>query len=120
MDPKIKNRPDRHGTHVAPFRTNKAIIYKTQETCGICGRPVDKSLPFPDPMSKCIDHLVPISRGGHPSDLSNLQLAHMICNRTKSNRLMASRQTEAQSVPNMSDLPQSRDWRAYKIEREIE
>lgn len=113
-------RADRRGTHETQFRKNQQIIYKTQEICGICGRPVDQSLKFPDPMSRCIDHIVPISRGGHPSAMSNLQLAHLVCNRAKSDRLAGNKSMKAQEQPNNRNLPQSRDWRHYKIEREIE
>lgn len=113
-------RADRRGTHETQFRKNQQIIYKTQEICGICGRPVDMSLKFPDPMSRCIDHIVPISRGGHPSAMSNLQLAHLVCNRAKADRLAGNKSMKAQEQPNNRNLPQSRDWRHYKIEREIE
>lgn len=112
-----KMRADKHGTHVTQFRKNKEIIYATQEICGICGRPVDKSLKFPDPMSKCVDHIVPIARGGHPSAMSNLQLAHLVCNRAKSDRLAGNKSMQAQDQPNNRNLPQSRDWRHYKLER---
>ena len=44
-------------------------------------------LKYPDPMSKTVDHIIPIAKGGHPSDLSNLQLAHRCCNRQKSDKL---------------------------------
>lgn len=113
-------RADRRGTHETQFRKNQQIIYKTQEICGICGRPVDMSLKFPDPMSRCIDHIVPISRGGHPSAMSNLQLAHLVCNRAKADRLAGNKSMKAQEVPNNRNLPQTRSWRDYKIEREIE
>lgn len=112
-----KLRADRHGTHAQQFRNNKALIMKTQDVCGICGRPVDKSLKFPDPMSACIDHIVPIARGGHPSAMNNLQLAHLVCNRAKSDRLAGNKSMQAQDQPNNRNLPQSRDWRHYKVER---
>lgn len=53
-------RLDRDGTHQAQFNKNKRKIYKTQNICGICGLPVDMSLKYPDPMSKSIDHIIPI------------------------------------------------------------
>lgn len=108
-------RADRHGTHETQFRKNQAIIYKTQQVCGICGRPVDQSLRFPDPMSRCIDHIVPIARGGHPSAMSNLQLAHLACNRAKADKLAGNKSAKLQEQPNNRNLPQSRDWRNYKI-----
>ena len=111
---KDQRREDRKGTHVTQFRKNQQIIYRTQEVCGICGRPVDQTLKFPDPMSRCIDHIVPISRGGHPSAMSNLQLAHLACNRAKADRLAGNKSKAAQDVPNNRNLPQSRSWRDFK------
>lgn len=80
-------RPDKEGVHRRVYDKNKARILKTQEVCGICGKPVDKSLRFPHPLSPVVDHIIPINRGGHPSDIDNLQLAHMTCNRAKSDKL---------------------------------
>lgn len=48
-------------------------------TCGICLGPVDRELVWPDPMSKSLDHILPLSRGGsHTAD--NAQCAHLVCN----------------------------------------
>ena len=47
--------------------------------CGICNEPVDKKLVWPDPRSKSLDHVKPLSKGGHHV-LSNVQLAHLECN----------------------------------------
>lgn len=33
--------------------------------CGICDEPVDQTLKFPDRMSPSLDHILPLSRGGH-------------------------------------------------------
>ena len=74
-------RLDRVGTHRSQFDKNRKKIYATQTICGICGKPVDFSLKFPDPMSPTIDHIIPVAKGGHPSDIDNLQLAHFYCNR---------------------------------------
>ena len=50
--------------------------------CGICGDPVDAGLSYPDPGSKSLDHIVPLSRGGGHT-LDNVQLAHLFCNLSK-------------------------------------
>lgn len=57
--------------------------------CGLCGCDVDLSARLPDPMSPSVDHISPVSRGGsnHPD---NLQLAHLLCNKSKGNRSHAS------------------------------
>ena len=76
-------RPDHNGTQRAQFESNKKKIYATQRVCGICGKPVDFGFKFPHPLSPTIDHIIPVAKGGHPSDISNLQLAHFTCNRQK-------------------------------------
>lgn len=60
-----RNRPDKDGTHRGAFEKNKKKIYATQTVCGICGKPVDFSLKYPHPLSPCIDHIIPIAKGGH-------------------------------------------------------
>ena len=44
-------RPDRIGPHRVAFEKNKKIILKTQNICGICGKPVDTRLKHPHPLS---------------------------------------------------------------------
>lgn len=108
-------RPDHDGTHRVQFEKNKKKIYATQTICGICGKPVDMSLKYPHPLSRCIDHIIPVARGGHPSDINNLQLAHWTCNRQKSDKIM--RPTvgdEVKEVISNRMLPHSMDWTKYK------
>lgn len=109
-----RNRPDKDGTHRGAFEKNKKKIYATQTVCGICGMPVDFSIKYPHPLSPCIDHIIPVSKGGHPSDIDNMQLAHMMCNRQKSDKL-AEKTIEAQeeTIGN-SNLPHTFDWTKYR------
>ncbi len=107
-------RPDQDGPHRLAFERNKKKILATQDVCGICGKPVDFSYRFPHPLSPCIDHIIPIARGGHPSDLENLQLAHLTCNRAKSDKLLRSDGKESAEVISNRLLPQSCDWAAYR------
>lgn len=79
-------RPDRT-VFRSQFQANRKIILATQSVCGICGRPVDKSLKSPDPMSATVDHIIPVSKKGDPVSLDNLQLAHRCCNRKKSDNM---------------------------------
>lgn len=109
----IRYRPDKDGTHRGAFEKNKKKIFATQTVCGICGRPVDFSLKYPDPLSPCIDHIIPLAKGGHPSDLENLQLAHWTCNRQKSDKLMEKKEITEEVVSNRN-LPHTFDWRHYK------
>ena len=104
----------RYGTHRGAFEKNKKKIYQTQRVCGICGKPVDFNLKYPSPLAPCIDHIIPISKGGHPSDIENMQLAHWTCNRQKSDKL-----TEKKMVDQNADvisnriLPHSLDWKNF-------
>lgn len=109
------NRPDRVGAHRTEFDKNKRRILATQDTCGICGKPVDKALKFPHPLSPTIDHIIPVDKGGHPSSLDNLQLAHFCCNRAKSNKVRPSSAATGRNEPLSNRvLPQSMDWAAYR------
>lgn len=109
-------RPDRSGSHRVAYEKNRKRIMKTQSVCGICGKPVDKKLKAPHPLSPCIDHIVPVNKGGHPSDIANLQLAHMTCNRQKSDKLFASGASSKDKglVMGNRNLPHSVDWLNYK------
>lgn len=111
--PKANLRPDHNGTQRAQFESNKRKIYATQTVCGICGKEVDFGIKFPHPMSPCIDHIIPVSKGGHPSDINNLQLAHMCCNRYKSDKFAPQKQDFSTGIELVSNrnLPQTFDWK---------
>lgn len=106
-------REDKRGPHRVAFEKNKKVILKTRAHCGICGQIVDKRLKYPNPMSAVIDHVIPISKGGHPSAIQNLQLAHWSCNRHKSDKLVAVGQTVEPKILSNRNLPQSRDWSRF-------
>ncbi len=109
---RANTRPDHNGTQRAQFESNKRRIYATQTVCGICGKPVDFSIRFPHPLSPCIDHIIPVSKGGHPSDIQNMQLAHMCCNRFKSDKLTVKVQfAQQQGAVGNRNLPQTFDWK---------
>ena len=105
-------RPDHNGTQRAQFESNKKKIYATQRVCGICGKPVDFGFKFPHPLSPTIDHIIPVAKGGHPSDMSNLQLAHMTCNRQKSDKIKPNQDfsTGSELISNRV-LPLTFDWK---------
>ncbi len=106
-------RPERQGSHRANYERNKKRILATQNICGICGKPVDKSLKYGDPMAPTIDHIIPVAKNGHPSDIENLQLAHWICNRQKSDKIFKVNKEEKIVIGNRN-LPQSIDWKTYR------
>lgn len=107
---KQKRRADQEGTFRQAFTKNKRKILMSQDTCGICGRPVDKSLRYPDPMCATVDHIIPIAKGGHPSDITNLQLAHFCCNRLKSDKYM---EPQRNSDVKKTAIYQSCDWQNF-------
>lgn len=107
-------RADKTGPHRTEADKNKKRILKTQNTCGICGKPVDKKIKYPEPLSPVIDHIIPINKGGHPSDINNMQLAHFYCNRQKSDKLFAGGQEVKKDVIGNRNLPQTMDWVLYK------
>ncbi len=109
-------RKDEIGQHRTALEKNKKKIFATQTVCALCGKPVDFSLKYPNPLAPSIDHIVPINRGGHPSDISNLQLAHWTCNRQKADKLQkegGDRIIPGKLISNRN-LPQSADWSKYK------
>ena len=107
-------RPEKQGSHRTAYEKNKKRILATQNTCGICGKPVDLSLKYPHPMSPTIDHIIPVAKNGHPSDLSNLQLSHFSCNRQKSDKLFKKKEVFEPVVLGNRNLPQSFPWATYK------
>lgn len=107
-------RADKTGAHRSAYEKNKKRILKTQQTCGICGQQVDKNLKFPNPLSPVIDHIIPVAKGGHPSDIENLQLAHFCCNRQKSDKLFNMGKEAKEDVIGNRNLPQLTDWAKYK------
>ena len=50
--------------------------------CALCDAPLDAALAYPHPLSKSVDHIVPLSKGGS-HEQSNLQWAHLVCNNRK-------------------------------------
>lgn len=106
----------RYGTHRGAFEKNKKKIYATQSCCGICGKPVDFSLKYPHPLSACIDHIIPVAKGGHPSDIDNLQLAHWTCNRQKSDKIPTQSLQKREEIVSNRVLPQSMDWTKYRAQ----
>lgn len=91
--------PKKQGQQTNPRRSNGhrrdqvvALVYRTEDECGICGKPVDKQLPYidpstgkPHPWAKSVDEIVPVSLGGDPFDRRNCRLAHRICNVKRGN-----------------------------------
>lgn len=110
------NRPDRVGDHRTAFEKNRQIILHTQKICALCGQEVDFSFKYPHPLSPAIDHIIPVSKGGHPSDLANLQLTHRACNRAKSDKLFieqAKKESKSEEDTKI-EIPLHYDWLSYQ------
>lgn len=118
MAQKKPRRADHQGPQRKLYEQNRKIIFATQKICAICGKPVDFSLKFPDPMSATCDHIIPIDRGGDPSSIDNLQLAHLCCNREKGDNILRNRaaQSPEAEITN-TNLPLHVDWVNYKAKR---
>lgn len=116
MTPKTKPYRIDHGKAKQAYQKNRRTVLAQAEVCALCGLPIDKSLRFPDPMSATVDHIVPISKGGHPSDPQNLQPAHLICNQMKAAKETIEANTKEkgkkQEIGNRA-LPKSFDWLNY-------
>lgn len=102
---RLAKRPDKSGPFRSAYETNRKIILATQSVCAICGGVVDKTLKSPHPLSPSIDHIIPVALGGHPSDLSNLQLTHRACNRQKGKKIIT------EKVVKTNNFYQSFDWK---------
>ena len=59
------------------------IAERDNWTCQLCGGAVDRDTTVPHPEAATLDHVVPLSKCGEHSE-TNVQLAHFICNSTKS------------------------------------
>lgn len=62
------------------------IFERDSWVCGICSKPIDPNLEWPDPMSASLDHIVPLAAGGK-HERTNCQAAHYGCNSRKGARL---------------------------------
>jgi len=58
---------------------SKAVLSPEFLVCGICYGEIDKTIPWPHPMSKSVDLIVPWKKGGRPEP-GNVRPAHLGCN----------------------------------------
>jgi len=73
----------------------KTLIERDGRRCQICCLPIYFNAPYQrtrggsrqtHPCAPTVDHIVPVSRGGRRGELSNLRLAHRLCNQSRSAR----------------------------------
>jgi uncharacterized protein YdaU (DUF1376 family) len=82
----------------------QAILERDGAVCGICACQVSVE-------SAEIDHIIPISSGGHPDDVRNLQLSHPICNHKKGAR----GPQRHHSLPPLSGITRSNTQSNFRI-----
>ena len=96
----MRHTPPRRDQSGGAYRNLRARVFREEDICCICGKPVDKSLPGAHPMGPTLEHTTPWSRGG-TNTRDNVHLAHRSCNIRKGNG------TNARVTP---PIPTSRDW----------
>lgn len=85
-----RQRARKYGCVYDPSVTLKKLIERDGLRCAICGGMCDPNdhtwSEYTGPMSPSIDHIIPMAKGGgHEWD--NVQIAHVICNSNKGDRL---------------------------------
>lgn len=79
-------------------------VLREEDTCWICGEPVDKTLPHGQPGSPEVDEVVPVSLGGSPFDRNNCRLSHRLCNVRRGNG------TKGKARRKLAALTTTRRW----------
>lgn len=66
----------------------REVFERDHWICQLCGEPVDGDLGYPNAMSASLDHRIPLAKGG-THVWENVQLAHLVCNRSKGATLVS-------------------------------
>ena len=70
-------------------RISLAIHERDNWTCWLCREPVEPYAGQFSPRMASVDHVIPRSKGGHPTDPANLRTACHQCNSAKSDKILA-------------------------------
>ena len=81
-----KHQALKSGSGHSPYR-ELDIFERDGWACQLCGRRINRRLRHPHRLSKTIDHIVPLSKGGFDCP-KNVQAAHFGCNSGKQARLI--------------------------------
>lgn len=84
---KHRRRARHLAAYVAPVN-HEQIWIRDSGVCQLCCEPIDPELKWPHPLSRTLDHVVPLMLGG-THEPSNVQLAHARCNISKGARFVA-------------------------------
>lgn len=106
-------RTDKESGHRMEYERNRKRVLASENVCALCGKMVDKTLKYPHPMCATVDHIIPVSKGGHPSDMDNLQLAHFSCNLHKSDRIIEAAPEQEEEIIDNRQLPLAMNWALY-------
>lgn len=87
------------GRNSAEFKQAAKELLVPGALCWLDGLPIRFDVPPRHPMSGSIDHVTPLSRGGHPTARENLRPAHYGCNSGRGNR-----------DPKLTPVRRSRAW----------
>ncbi|WP_138999467.1 HNH endonuclease [Rhodococcus zopfii] len=63
-------------------RRHRAYFRRHKPPCHLCGKEIDYTLHYRNPMAFVVDHVVAIARGGS-DDINNKAAAHRVCNESK-------------------------------------
>ncbi len=83
------------------WRQLVARVKREETHCAWCLAPLAPEVPYPDPWSTSVDHIVPLIEGGAPLARWNVCAMHKVCNERKGRRSLAARPVA---------LVPSRDW----------
>ena len=91
----------------------KVLLQSGNDVCPLCMKPIDKTLGWyidpkdgkkkRHPMSAEVDEITPVSRGGSPTDLSNLRLVHRICNQKRGNKMVSEMNIQNKTIHTSQD-----------------
>ena len=85
-----RHRARKYGSEYDPSVTLKKLIKRDGMRCAICGGMCDWGdrswSKYTGPLYPSIDHIIPMAKGG-PHTWSNVQVAHIICNSEKGDRI---------------------------------
>lgn len=73
-----KRKVLKRGNAHEPYR-DSYVFERDGWICQLCGQKINKRLKYPNPRSKSIDHIIPLSKGGNDSPM-NVQATHLRCN----------------------------------------
>jgi len=113
-----------------PSRNNPRRVYPAKrdalrervkqlgKPCALCGKPIDYDAPYMitnpktgkrsvNPMAYVLDEIIPVSKGGSPYDIANVQATHAMCNSRKGAKII---DNKAQTPTRNLSLPQPWDW----------